>query len=100
MVTSQLTGGEKVMSTPTTNTIIVYGKKNCPACVAACNYLTSRALPYAYHDIEQNSAAREAWQQLGRRTVPQIIVNGHHIGGNSDMELLVKANKFDELINT
>ena len=80
------------------HTIIVYGKKTCPACDAACSFLDSRNLSYTYYDVEHDPQARTAQQALGR-TVPQIIINGTHIGGNSDMMNLVKTNKFDELFN-
>jgi glutaredoxin 3 len=35
----------------------------------------------------------------GRRTVPQIFINGHHVGGYDDAEALDKKGELDTLLN-
>ncbi|MFN7186316.1 MAG: glutaredoxin domain-containing protein, partial [Alphaproteobacteria bacterium] len=34
----------------------------------------------------------------GRRTVPQIFINGKHVGGSDDLYALDKAGKLDALL--
>jgi glutaredoxin 3 len=38
-------------------------------------------------------------EKTGRRTVPQIYINGEHVGGFDDMAALDRAGKLDALIN-
>jgi glutaredoxin 3 len=35
----------------------------------------------------------------GQRTVPNIFINGKHIGGNSEIQALHKEGKLKELLN-
>lgn len=78
-----------------TSNIIIYGKDNCPYCVAACQFLDSRGLQYTYIDAAIDPEKRAEMQTLTQgRTFPQIIINGKPIGGYSDMMALVKNNEF------
>lgn len=38
-------------------------------------------------------------QMTGQRTVPNIFINGQHIGGNSEFQALYKEGKLKELLN-
>jgi glutaredoxin 3 len=38
-------------------------------------------------------------QKTGRRTVPQIYINGEHVGGFDDMAALDRAGKLDAMLN-
>ena len=40
----------------------------------------------------------EMMQKSGRRTVPQIWIDGLHIGGCDDLYALVRAGKLDALL--
>jgi glutaredoxin 3 len=80
--------------------VIIYTKKICPYCVNAKAFLARKQLNNIKEiDIEGNESLRDEMvaKAGGRRTVPQIFVNGHHIGGYDDMVALDQAGKFDEL---
>ncbi|KAK7099824.1 hypothetical protein V1264_022873 [Littorina saxatilis] len=68
----------------------------------AKNTLQDFDLPYT--DVRLDIFPKEVREQLkaktGKSSVPQIFFNEHHIGGNEDLQTLVKENKarFDELI--
>ena len=81
--------------------IVIYTKENCPYCRMAKELLSGRKLAFEEIRIDLDEAKREKMIQLSnRRTVPQIFINGQSIGGYDDLTALIKANKFDELLNT
>ena len=67
--------------------IEIYSTAICPYCVAAKNLLKSRGLDYQEIRIDTNPAAREEMltRSHGRRTVPQIFIDGEHVGGYDDL---------------
>lgn len=71
----------------------------CPYCVAAKNFLTARGLPYRELRIDQDADALKTMRERsGRTSVPQIFVNGTHVGGFDDMVALDRAGKFSALL--
>lgn len=76
----------------------VFSKPGCPYCVAAKQLLVKKNIPFVERDITQ----RDHWDEIklrvpGFRTVPQIFLDGRHIGGFDDLALhfrrLVDATK-------
>lgn len=60
----------------------VFTKPGCPYCVAAKQLLVQKNIPYVERDITR----RDHWDEIksrvpGFRTVPQIFLEGRHIGG-------------------
>ena len=55
--------------------IRVYGAPWCPDCKRSKQFLNEHRIPYEWHDIDQDSAAREYVVKAnnGRRTVPTIL---------------------------
>jgi len=81
--------------------VIVYTTLSCPYCVAAKKLLSDLNVSYQEIDVGSDDALREKVIQLtGRRTVPQIIINGKPIGGFDDVSALYKAGKLQQLLNT
>jgi glutaredoxin 3 len=79
--------------------IIVYSSASCGYCVAAKNFLKARGLDYREIRIDLDSAARLQMRELTQRTsVPQIMVNGTHVGGYDDLIALDRAGKFQPLL--
>ncbi len=39
-------------------------------------------------------------EETGRQTVPQIFIDGHHVGGYDDLKALDDAGKLDEMLWT
>ena len=49
--------------------------------------------------IDQDPAQREIMMtRTGRRTVPQIYIGDHHVGGYDDLAALDRAGKLDGLL--
>jgi glutaredoxin 3 len=79
--------------------ILIYSAAVCPYCVAAKNFLKARGLDYREIRIDQNADARTEMLSLAKRTsVPQIFVNGTHVGGFDDMVALDRAGHFQHLL--
>ena len=79
--------------------IEVYATQWCPYCNRARALLTAKGAAFDVIDIEATAGAREAMQERsGRRTVPQIFINGRHIGGCDDLVALDTAGGLDPLL--
>lgn len=69
----------------------IYSSANCAYCLAAKNFLKQKGLDYTEVRIDTDPAEREKMvARAQRRTVPQIFIGGHHVGGYED---LVKADR-------
>jgi len=80
--------------------IEIYTQPWCPFCERAVHILTTKGVEFREFDAPNGSAARqEARERSGGRTsVPQIFVDGEHIGGCDDLVALDRAGKLDALI--
>lgn len=68
--------------------IEVYGKQNCPWCVKAVEWLSSRNLSYTYTDVLKDLSVGELVNLKTRydmNTVPIIVINDELIGGYTDL---------------
>ena len=79
--------------------IVMYSTGWCPYCVRARALLERKGLPFREIKLDENPADRDAMlaRSGGRRTVPQIFIGDHHVGGFDDLYALDKAGKLDEL---
>lgn len=67
--------------------IEMYSTRVCPYCVAAKNLLKARGLEWSETLIDTDPAERERMLERsdGARTVPQLFVNDHHVGGYDEL---------------
>jgi glutaredoxin 3 len=76
----------------------VYTTPMCPYCVAAKRLLQERGIPYVEHDVANDDALRaDIVQRSGRRTVPQIFIDGRSIGGFEELRGLDAAGELEAL---
>ena len=80
--------------------IVIYSKSWCPYCDRAKALLTAKGQTWTEFDIEADAARRDEMlaQSNGRRTVPQIFIDGQHVGGFDDLQALEDAGKLDPLL--
>jgi len=80
--------------------VIVYATKFCPYCVSAKKLLRKKGVKFTEIDVTFNPALREEMTRKahGRHTVPQIFINGRHIGGCDDLYALEEAGRLDPLL--
>ena len=87
------------MATPK---VTMYSTAVCPYCINAERLLTSKGV----QDIEkiridlQPELRMEMMEKTGRRTVPQIYIGEHYVGGFDDLRALDLAGKLDSLLKS
>ncbi len=81
------------------NEIIIYSTQVCPFCVAAKNLLNSLNLSYTEIMVDKDPEQRAIMmEKSGRTSVPQIFINGTHVGGFDDLRAKVNNNELDDLL--
>lgn len=80
--------------------IEIYTKFTCGYCFRAKNLLKSKEASFEETDITMGGAKREEMIQRsgGRTTVPQIFIDGRHIGGSDDLAALDRSGELDALL--
>jgi glutaredoxin 3 len=78
----------------------IYSKSWCGYCNRAKKMLEMKKVDYVDHDIEQEPGMRAEMIQRagGRTTVPQIFIDGKHVGGCNDLFALEMDGKLDALL--
>ena len=80
--------------------IEIYTQPWCAYCARAKRLLDGKHVAYREIDAPHGSPARaEATSRSGGRTsVPQIFIDGHHIGGSDDLAALEREGGLDKLL--
>ena len=80
--------------------IIVYSTPFCGYCGAAKRLLTDKGAEYTEIDVMFDPEQRRKMieESGGRRTVPQIFIDGRHIGGFDDLSALDASGELDDLL--
>lgn len=79
--------------------VVVYANQTCPYCVRARKLLDTKGVEYVLKDISTDSELRaEAKELSGRNTIPQIFINGHHVGGCDDLHAAEDSGELDRLL--
>jgi glutaredoxin 3 len=75
----------------------IYSTLFCPYCARAKSLLERKGVKYINFDIIEDGAKREEMVKRagGRTSVPQIFIDGEHIGGCDDLYALDRAGKLD-----
>ncbi len=80
-------------------TVTMYATSWCPYCSRARALLTRKGVAFEEIDVEAAPEKRAEMQsRSGRRTVPQIFIGDHHVGGSDDLYALEQAGKLDALL--
>ena len=78
----------------------IYTRAWCSYCQAAKRLLTRKGVTFTEYDVEDEPARLEEMlgRANGRRSVPQIFIDGAHMGGSDDIHALDAAGKLDPLL--
>lgn len=79
--------------------ILIYGTEYCSYCTAARMLLKKKGVDF--EDVLVSSDAekrREMEERSGRKTVPQIFINGEAIGGFDELYSLEQDGRLDEIL--
>ncbi|PIE56623.1 MAG: glutaredoxin 3 [Desulfobulbus propionicus] len=78
--------------------IEVYTTSRCPYCIRAKKLLDSKGVTYHEIDVTDDGRADLVERAGGLRTVPQVFINGKHLGGCDDLYELDKSGELDLLL--
>lgn len=79
--------------------VVIYTTPICPYCVRAKSLLKQKGIEWKEIDVSRDDNERMALMaRTKQRTVPQIFINGQHIGGSDDLYALERAGKLDALL--
>jgi len=80
--------------------VLIYTRPWCGHCRRAKALLDHKGVRYEEIDVEAGpDLEREMVSRAGgRTTVPQIFINGTHVGGSDDLRTLEERGRLDELL--
>lgn len=81
--------------------IEIYTTPWCGYCMRAKALLDRKGVAYEEIDVSATPGARETMvtRAAGRRTVPQVFVDGRHIGDSDEIIALERAGRLDAILN-
>ena len=79
--------------------VTLYTKDYCGFCHRAKALLSAKEVAYTEIDVTDDlNGQAEMTERSGRRSVPQIFIEGRHVGGFDDLAALEAAGELDSLL--
>ena len=80
--------------------VVIYTGNLCIHCNWAMELLNRKNIKFTEYNIAKDSIKREEMfkKSNGMRTVPQIFIGEHHVGGNIELQTLEKEGKLNSLL--
>ena len=80
--------------------VTIYMGPMCAFCDAAKRLLNRKNIPYKEINItiEEGKMDEMLKKSNGKRTIPQIFFDNHHVGGYEELRTLEKENKLENLL--
>ncbi|MBF0392575.1 MAG: glutaredoxin 3 [Alphaproteobacteria bacterium] len=78
----------------------IYATQSCPYCHRAKRLLERKGVPFLEIDVSGRPDLRDEMTRRadGRTSVPQIFIDGHHVGGCDDIHDLDARGKLDPML--
>jgi glutaredoxin 3 len=78
----------------------IYSSPFCGYCARAKSLLQKKGVEFTNIDVLEDTSKRDEMvaRTGGRQTVPQIFIDGAHIGGSDELHALDRAGKLDALL--
>lgn len=80
--------------------VLIYTTALCGFCARAKRLLAAKGIAFEEVDVTFDPDRRGEMMERagGRRTVPQIFIDGTHIGGSDDLHALEREGRLDALL--
>jgi len=80
--------------------VTIYTTHYCPYCIRAKALLDQKGVAYREVDVTNDNSERLRLVERsgGRRTVPQIFIDGKSIGGYDELAALDRAGELDSML--
>ncbi len=78
----------------------IYTTPFCPFCYRAKKLLDEKGVRFTEIDVTVTPGARQEMMDRaeGERKVPQIFIDGRHLGGSDELDALEKSGALDDLL--
>ena len=77
----------------------IYGTSFCRHCVDAKDFLQAKGVEYEEYLLDLMPLEKDTMiERCGQKSIPQIFINGQHIGSLTDLRELDSSGKLDKLL--
>ena len=82
--------------------VVIYTGDLCIHCDWARELLNRKKIKFTEYNVAQDTSKKEEMfsKSNGSKTVPQIFIGEHHVGGNIELQALEKEGKLNSLLGT
>ena len=82
--------------------VVIYTGDLCIHCDWAIELLNRKKIEFTEYNVAKDSSKREEMfkKSNGAKTIPQIFIDEHHVGGNTELQALERDGKLDSLLST
>ena len=80
--------------------VVIYTGDLCIHCDWAIQLLNRKNIKFTEYNIAKDATKREEMfkKSNGAKTVPQIFVDDHHVGGNVELQVLERKGELNSLL--
>ena len=81
--------------------VVIYTGDLCIHCGWAIDLLNRKNIEFTEYNIAQDTTKREEMlkKSNGAKTVPQIFIGEHYVGGNDELQTLDREGKLNSLLD-
>ena len=77
----------------------IYATSFCRHCMDAREFLQAKGIEYEEYLLDLMPLEKDAMiERCGQKSIPQIFINGQHIGGLTELRELDSSGKLDKLL--
>ena len=77
----------------------MYATSSCRHCMDARDFLQEKGIEYEEYLLDLMPLEKDVMiDRCGQKSIPQIFINGQHIGGLTDLRELDSGGKLDKLL--
>ena len=82
--------------------VVIYTGDLCVHCNWAIDLLNRKNIQFTEYNIAKDEAKREEMfkNSNGAKTIPQIFIGEHHVGGNDELQALESEGKLNSLLGS
>jgi glutaredoxin 3 len=79
----------------------IYATSFCRHCMDARDFLQAKGVEYEEYLLDLMPLEKDAMiERCGQKSIPQIFINGQHIGGLTELRELDSSGKLDKLLTS
>ena len=84
-----------------TTKVEIYATSFCRHCMDARDFLQAKGVEYEEYLLDLMPLEKDAMiERCGQKSIPQIFINGQHIGGLTELRELDSSGKLDKLLTS